>query len=39
MEASFAGVDFGEEKSQHFTTSMLETLGKDLCKTILVYNK
>jgi len=37
MESSFAGIDFGSEKGKHLTCSMLETLGKDLCRTILIH--
>lgn len=37
MESSFAGVDYGKEKGNHFTTPMLESLGKDLCRTLLIY--
>lgn len=37
MESSFAGVDMGKDMGFHFTTEMLETLGKDLCRTILIY--
>jgi len=37
MESSFAGVDYGEHKGIHLTTLMLETLGRDLCRTLLIY--
>jgi len=37
MESSFAGIDFGKQKGMHLTTVMLETLGKDLCRTLLIY--
>lgn len=37
MESSFAGVDFGDQAGQHFSTQMFETIGKDLCRCILVY--
>jgi hypothetical protein len=37
MESSFAGIDFGKQKGMHLTTAMLETLGKDLCRTLLIY--
>jgi len=36
MESSFAGIDFGKEQGNHFTTNMLETLGKDLCRSLLI---
>lgn len=39
MESTFAGLDFGKQKGFHMTTHMLETLGKDLCRTILIYEK
>jgi hypothetical protein len=38
MESSFAGVDYGNQKGTHFTTLMLESLGKDLCRTLLIYS-
>jgi len=38
MESSFAGMDFGEDKGNHLTTTMLESLGRDLCRTLLIYN-
>ena len=37
MESSFAGMDKGKEKGNHFTTGMLESLGVDLCRTLLIY--
>lgn len=37
MESSFAGVDFGDQKGYHLNTSMLETLGKDLCRVLLIH--
>ena len=37
MESSFAGIDFGKQKGMHLTTTMLETLGMDLCRTLLIY--
>ena len=37
MESSFAGVDMGKDKGTHLTTEMMETVGKDLCRTILIY--
>jgi cytosolic carboxypeptidase protein 2/3 len=37
MESSFAGVDFGDKKGMHLTTEMLETLGEDCCRTLLIY--
>jgi len=38
MESSFSGLDRGPMKGKHFTTDMLESMGKDLCRTILVYS-
>mmetsp|Transcript_13726 Transcript_13726/g.18739 ORF Transcript_13726/g.18739 Transcript_13726/m.18739 type:complete len:190 (+) Transcript_13726:1012-1581(+) len=37
MESSFAGVDFGPAAGQHLTSEMLETLGHDACRAILIY--
>lgn len=37
MESSFAGVDMGKDKGAHLTTEMMETVGRDLCRTILIY--
>lgn len=37
MESTFAGIDFGKEKGFHMSTQMLETLGRDLCRTILIH--
>lgn len=37
MESSFAGVDMGKDQGNHLTTDMLESLGRDLCRTILIY--
>lgn len=37
LESSFAGVDYGKDKGNHLTTDMLEKLGKDLCRTLLIY--
>lgn len=37
MESSFAGVDQSKDKGKHMTTAMLETLGRDLCRTLLIY--
>lgn len=38
MESSFAGIDFGKDKGYHFSTSMLESIGRDLCRTLIVYS-
>jgi hypothetical protein len=37
MEKSFAGLDISKKAGKHLSTSMLETLGKDLVRTILIY--
>ena len=37
MESSFAGVDYGKDRGNHLTTAMLEGLGRDLCRTLLIY--
>jgi hypothetical protein len=39
MESTFAGLDFGKLAGKHLTTQMLESLGRDLCRTILIYSK
>ncbi len=38
LESSFAGVDYGALKGNHLTVQMLETLGRDVCRTLLVYH-
>lgn len=37
MESTFAGLDFGKDKGKHLSTTMLESLGIDLCRTVLIY--
>jgi len=37
MESTFAGVDYGKDKGKHMTTDMMESLGRDLCRTLLIY--
>jgi hypothetical protein len=39
MESSFAGVDIGKDKGNHLSTSMLESLGKDICRTLLIHSQ
>lgn len=39
MESTFAGLDYGKFSGKHITTQQLESLGKDLCRTILIYSK
>jgi hypothetical protein len=38
LESSFAGLDMGPSAGKHLTTDMLETLGHDICRTLLIYN-
>lgn len=37
MESTFAGIDFGQDKGYHMSVHMLETLGRDVCRTLLIY--
>jgi len=37
MESSFAGLDMGKHAGKHLTSEMLESLGYDLCRSILIY--
>lgn len=37
MESTFSGIDFGELKGQHLHTNQFEEMGKDLCRTLLLY--
>ena len=37
MESSFAGCDMGKAAGKHLSTDMLETLGHDVCRSILIY--
>lgn len=37
LESSFAGVDIGKEAGYHLSTMMLEALGRDLCRTLLIH--
>lgn len=37
LECSMGGQDFGKAKGFHFNREMLERLGKDFCRTLLVY--
>jgi len=39
MESTFAGIDFGKKKGYHLTTGMLESVGKDLCRTLLIHQE
>ena len=37
MESSFAGCDTGPAAGKHLTSEMLETLGHDCCRALLIY--
>lgn len=37
MESTFSGMDRGPFKGRHITTDELESLGRDLCRTLLIY--
>lgn len=37
MESTFSGMDTGPNKGMHLSTDDLESLGRDLCRTVLVY--
>jgi hypothetical protein len=37
MESTFSGLDIGDRKGQHMTTMDFEHMGKDLCRTLLIY--
>lgn len=37
MESSFAGLDISKDRGMHLTTEMLESLGKDMTRTLLIY--
>lgn len=37
VESTFSGLDMGEYKGQHMNTSMFEEMGRDLCRTLLIY--
>ena len=37
LESTFSGVDQGELKGLHMNTNMFEGMGRDLCRTLLVY--
>jgi hypothetical protein len=36
MESTFSGLDQGEYEGQHVNTVMLESMGRDLCRGILL---
>ena len=37
MESTFSGLDIGDLKGQHMATENFEEMGKDLCRTLLIY--
>lgn len=39
LEASFCGADMGKYKSLHFTGEILQEMGKDLCRSLLVLSQ
>ena len=39
LEASFCGADIGKYKSLHFTGAILQEMGKDLCRSLLVLSQ
>jgi len=39
MESSFSGMDFGPHKGEHLTQIYLEKMGKDLCRSLLLYDE
>ena len=36
MESTFSGLDIGPYTGMHISTQMLESMGKDLCRALLV---
>ena len=36
MESTFSGMDKGPNAGMHITTGMLESMGRDLCRALLV---
>lgn len=37
LESTFSGLDQGEQKGMHMNTGMFQNMGRDLCRTLLVY--
>lgn len=37
MESTFSGLDIGERKGDHMSTTDFEKMGQDLCRTLLIY--
>lgn len=38
LESTFSGMDYGKHRGCHMTTSMLELVGRDLARVLLIYN-
>lgn len=38
VESTFSGIDFGEHKGEHVTQNHLESIGRDCCRSLLVYD-
>jgi hypothetical protein len=36
LESTFSGLDFGDGKGMHMSTAMLESVGRDLCRALLI---
>lgn len=39
LESTFSGMDYGKHKGFHMTTLMLESVGRDLARCLLIYNE
>ena len=37
MESTFSGVDIGDNKGTHMSPENFEQMGRDLCRTLLIY--
>lgn len=37
LESTFAGMDYGLDKGNHLSTKMLESVGRDVCRSLLIY--
>ena len=37
MESTFSGLDYGEGRGMHMTQDHFQEMGRDLCRTILIY--
>lgn len=38
IESTFSGMDFGEFKGEHLTQEHLESIGRDVCRSLLIYD-